>query len=317
MNDLVSIVVPVFKVEAVIERTLRSIVDQTYKNIELILVDDGSPDNSIELAANYLKDKELNWRVVHQDNQGLPSARNNGIKEACGDWVICPDSDDFIAPQTIEKMLLAAHQSETECVFCGFKIVHDHNYDELPRHEGRVIVYEMPKMRKMFLERKLIVLVPGMLLKKSVFDIVEFDKDCPHDEDVHFMWRLFYTIKKIAFIDADYYNYYLRTTSMSHTLKPEAYLKTSERYEVMEVFLKKEYPADEVVPLIYPKYRLGGLHVLAKSTDYETFRKTVKEDGYRKDMSRLVFQPNMKLSLYALVYCMSLSLFYKISRVKR
>lgn len=314
MNELVSVVVPVYKVEAVIERTLRSIAAQTYKNIELILVDDGTPDKSVEVASKYLESTDINWRVLHQENQGLPTARNNGIKEAKGEWVICPDSDDYIAPQTIERMLEAATKTDSQCVFCGFKNVHDDDFEAQPKYEGAVEVYEMPKLRKLFLERKLIVLVPGMLLRRKIFDTVKYDKDCPHDEDIHFMWRLFYTIDKMAYIDADYYNYYLRSTSMSHTLKPEAYLKTSERYRVMTADLKTKFANDEIIPLIHPKYRLGGLHVLAKSNDYRIFKNTVFEDGYRKDMSKLVLYGDIKLSMYTLIYCISLRLFYKISK---
>lgn len=314
MNELVSIVVPVYKVEAVIERTLRSIVAQTYKNIELILVDDGTPDKSVEVASKYLESTNINWRVLHQENQGLPAARNNGIKEAKGEWVICPDSDDYIAPQTIERMLEIAHQYSTDCVFCGFKNVHDADFDTLPVKEGGVEVYEMPRLRKLFLNRKLIVLVPGMLLKRSVYDEIQFEKDCPHDEDIHFMWRLFYRLNNVAYVDADYYNYYVRGTSMSHTLKPENYLKTSDCYDKMTAILMAKYPSDEIVPLIYPKYRLGGFHVLAKSTTFDVFKQTVKKDGYRKGMGKLLAHGDMKLRLYALIFCTCLPLFYKVSK---
>jgi len=314
MKPLVSVVIPVYKVEAYIAKTLESIVNQTYQNLELILVDDGTPDNSIAVAEAYLKGWDKEWRVIHQPNSGLPTARNNGIKEAKGEWVICPDSDDWLAPQSIEKMIEAAETTGCDCVFCGFKNVGDTNYNEKPRHEGATNVYSMDKFRRTFLNRELIVLVPGMLLRRSIYQTVKYDRDCPHDEDIHFMWRLFYTIDKMAYIDADYYNYYLRTTSMSHTLKPEAYLKTSERYRVMEADLTQRFPKDKIAGLIYPKYRLGGLHVLAKSTDYNTFKKTVKIDGYRKNMKRLIFQPNIKLSVYALLYSVCLPLFYRISK---
>ena len=82
----------------------------------------------------------------------------------------------------------------------------------------------------------------------------------------------------------------------------------------MEKELLSIHPKDVIVPLIYPKYRLGGLHVLAKSTDYLTFKNTVIKDGYRKGMKLLLFQSNLKLSIYALLYCLSLPLFYRLSK---
>jgi len=312
--SLVSVVVPVYKVEGYITKTLESIVNQTYKDIELILVDDGTPDNSVAEAEAFLAGKEIDWHLIHQPNSGLPTARNNGINEAKGEWVICPDSDDYIAPQTIEKMVEAGEELGVRCVFCGFKNVHEENIDALVEREGCAKKLDVCKLHRKFLERKIIPLVPGMLLKRSVYDNVKFDKECPHDEDIHFMWRLFYEIDDIAYIDADYYNYLIRGTSMSFTLKPEAYLKTSSRYEEMTTALRAKYPNDEIIPLIWPKYRLGGLHVLAKANNYNTFKATVVKDGYRRDMAKLIFQSDMKLSLYSLIYCLNLRLFYKISK---
>lgn len=314
MEDLVSIVVPVYKVEGYITNTLESIVNQTYKNIEVILVDDGTPDNSVAVAEMYLADKKINWHFIHQPNSGLPTARNNGIKEAKGKWVICPDSDDFIAPQTIEKMVDAAKKFSVRCVFCGYKNVSESHIKDRVIKENDATRLDIADLRRRFLERRIIPLAPGMLLDREIYDVIKYDKDCPHDEDIHFMWQLFYTIDDVAYIDADYYNYLVRGTSMSYNLKPEAYLATSRQYAIMTERLIRDFPNDKIARLIYPKYRIAGAHVLARSNDFILFKETVKKDGYRRDMGKLIFQPNMKLSLYALLYCISLKLFYKISK---
>lgn len=310
----VSVIIPVYKVADVILNTLESVVNQTYKDFEMILVDDGTPDDSVAVAEKYLADKNVEWRFIHQPNSGLSMARNNGITEAKGEWIICPDSDDVIAPQTIEKMLEVALNTESECVFCGFKNVTDKNYKELPRYEGEASIYQAEELRKLFLYRKLVPLVPGMLLKKSVYDNLKYDKDCPYDEDIHFMWRLFYKLNKVAYINADYYNYYIRNASMVHSLKPIAYLKTSEKYKEMTEVLKVKYPKDNIIPLIYPKYKLGGFHVLSRSTDFKTFKATVIKDGYRKDIGKLIKWGDAKLAAYATLFCTSLKLFYIVSK---
>ncbi|MDY4903578.1 MAG: glycosyltransferase family 2 protein [Butyricimonas virosa] len=314
MKDKVSVVMPVYKVEDCITVALESIVKQTYKNIELILVNDGSPDNSIPVAKDFLSKYDLDWKILDQQNMGLPTARNNGIKAASGEWIICPDSDDYLASQAIEKMLEAAEVHHSNCVFCGFKNVHDEDYRSLPKYERGSSLLKCKDMRRRFLERTIIPLVPGMLLKKNVYDTLKYDKDCPYDEDIHFMWQLFYTLESIVYVDADYYNYYIRSGSMVHNLKPASYLKTSQRYKELTDRLKETFPDDDVVARIYPKYRLGGAHVLARANDYATFKKTILEDGYRKDMGKLVFQPNIKLVVYTAIYCLSLRLFYLISK---
>lgn len=314
-TDKVSVVVPVYAVEDVILRTLKSIVDQTYKNIELVLVNDGTPDKSIEVAERFLKEYSIDWKVINQVNCGLPTARNKGIESSIGEWVICPDSDDILAPMAIEKMLDAAYINNSNCVFCSYKIVHDDNYNALPSRDGEIYQYDIQYVRKLFLNRNLILLVPGMLIRRNIYDSIKFDKDCPYDEDIHFLWRLFFFLSSITYVDSDYYNYYERSTSMVHNLKPESYLKTSFQYRAMVKDLTLKYPYDKIVPKIYPKYRLGGLHVLSRSTNYQTFKATAIQDGYRIGVSRLISFDNFKLAIYAVIFCISLRLFYQISKM--
>ncbi len=314
--DKVSVVIPVYKVEDYIENTLRSVVNQTYKNLEIILVDDGSPDQSIEIAENYLSNyRDIDWRVIHQKNSGLSAARNKGIENATGDWIICPDSDDFIDSCTIDEMLATAKKFNVDCVFCGYKSVTIDNIDEKSFSVKQPQLYNSSELKSLFLKRHIILLVPGMLIRKEKYDTLKFDTSCPYDEDIHFLWRLIFKCEKAAYISTPLYNYLSRSTSMVHTLKPENYLKTSMAYATMTEELLKKYPQEaHFIQRIYPKYRLGGLHVLAKSNDYKTFKETVIKDGYRKDMSRLIFYGDVRLSLYALLFCFSLKAFYKVSR---
>lgn len=315
MEKLVSVVIPVYKVEAYIMNILESIVSQTYDEIELILVDDGSPDRSIEIAEQYLQNKDIDWRIIHKENAGLSAARNTGIENARGEFVICPDSDDYIEPNTIEQMMQYAQEHHLSCVFCGYKMVTLEDISMCREYPARKIVYDASKIRTLFLERRIKLLVPGMLLKKSIYDKIKFDPKCPYDEDIHFLWRLLFLEKSYGYISAPYYHYLSRSNSMVHSLKQQDYLAASKAYAGMVKTLAKLYPNEmKLIKKIHPKYRLGGLHVLSKSNDFKTFKETVIRDGYRKNMRYLIVQPNMKLSVYALIYCVSLRAFYLISR---
>lgn len=315
MNILVSIVIPVYNVENYILYTLKSIVAQTYKNIELILVDDGSPDHSIEIAENYLSDKSINWQIIHKKNQGLSAARNTGIESAKGEYIICPDSDDYIEPNTIESMVHCAEVNKLSCVFCGYRLVTLENMSQCTAKNANITVYNASIIRRMFLERRLRLLVPGMLIKKSIYDKIKYEPSCPYDEDIHFLWRLLFQEESFGYISNPYYHYLSRANSMAHTLSVEDYLTSSAAYSDMVKELAQMYPEEILmIKKIHPKYRLGGAHVLAKSNNYLTFKKAILKDGYRKNMLRLIFQPNLKLSLYTLVYCVSLRVFYCISR---
>lgn len=114
----VSIIVPVYKVEHYLRRCVDSILKQTYKDYEVILVDDGSPDNCGRICDEYAE--EYNFiSVIHKENGGLSDARNAGVEIAKGDWGLFIDSDDLIHPQTLEFLVRTADETDSNIVYCG------------------------------------------------------------------------------------------------------------------------------------------------------------------------------------------------------
>lgn len=120
MNELVSIVIPVYNVGNKIKKSVQAVLNQTYNNIEIILVDDGSKDNSYKICME-LKMNDKRIKVVHTDNQGSGPARNEGIKNASGKFIYFPDADDYIEPNTIECLINAMRNSGADLVVFGFK----------------------------------------------------------------------------------------------------------------------------------------------------------------------------------------------------
>ena len=127
----VSIIVPVYKVEDYIRECLDSILAQTYPYFELILVDDGSPDNCGRICDDYAKgDNRI--KVVHKVNGGLTSARNAGLEVAKGDWIMHVDGDDWIEPDMLEKMYAVAEKSQADIVYCDFYLSYEKNERYMP-----------------------------------------------------------------------------------------------------------------------------------------------------------------------------------------
>lgn len=121
MNKTVSIIVPVFNVEGYLEQSIQSVLNQTFKDIEIILVDDGSTDNSSKICDNYSKlDKRI--RVIHQKNKGLSGARNTGLRFASGKYIFFLDSDDWIEEKTIEKLYQIAEKDYSDVVVCNVNL---------------------------------------------------------------------------------------------------------------------------------------------------------------------------------------------------
>lgn len=103
----VSVIVPVYNVEAYLQTCVDSVLEQPYENIEIILVDDGSPDRCPMICEEYAK-KDPRIRVIHQENRGLPAARNTGLRAASGEWIICVDSDDLWKSDLLESVMAVA-----------------------------------------------------------------------------------------------------------------------------------------------------------------------------------------------------------------
>ena len=117
-NPKVSVIVPIYNVEKYLDRSVDSLVNQTYENIEIILVDDGTKDSSGEIADRRAKE-DSRIKVIHKLNGGLGSARNSGIKEATGEYLLFLDSDDYVDLNTIEELVKEAKKGY-DIVCCGF-----------------------------------------------------------------------------------------------------------------------------------------------------------------------------------------------------
>ena len=127
MEPLLSIIVPIYNVEQYLERCIESIINQTYKNLEIILVDDGSKDNSGTIADTYAS-KDNRIKVIHKENGGLSDARNHGLDQARGNYIIFIDSDDFIDSSMCEILFTTAEKYSSDIVSCNYYIFRAENH---------------------------------------------------------------------------------------------------------------------------------------------------------------------------------------------
>ena len=119
--DLVSVIIPVYKVEKYIAECIESILAQTYTNFRLILVDDGTPDNAGKICDEYaLKDNRI--KVIHKSNGGVASARQMGVDNALGNYTIHADSDDWVEPTMLEELYKKAIEKDADMVICDFYV---------------------------------------------------------------------------------------------------------------------------------------------------------------------------------------------------
>ena len=188
--DLISAIVPVYNVEKYLYRCVDSILKQTYENFELILIDDGSPDNCSQMC-DELSEKDSRIKVIHQENQGLSAARNSGIKIAKGNYLTFIDSDDWISNTMFEDLINLIKEKNADISICNF-IVTDGNAIYKKNTKAEEKLYSKDEFMKIILRvnsNRCIHYAWGKLYKKDVIDKNEHYPVGMLNEDVEGMFK--------------------------------------------------------------------------------------------------------------------------------
>ncbi len=213
-NPLISVVVPIYNAEKYLPNCLDSIINQTYQNLEIILVDDGSTDNSCQIAKSYAK-KDSRIKLIHQKNQGLSSARNTGIAKSTGKYITFIDSDDEISHDMLEKLLNSLQKNNADISVCSFKEIYPN--DKIV-HFNKVFstkTYTTEQALKAMLEEQGFMLSATMkLFPKTYFKNIQFPVGKLH-EDVGTTYKLIMKASQIVFIPEELYFYYHHDKSIT------------------------------------------------------------------------------------------------------
>ncbi len=211
---LVSVIVPIYKVEKYLNKCVDSLLKQTYKNLEIILVDDGSPDNCGKICDRY-KEKDKRIKVIHKTNGGLSDARNIGVDYSTGDFISFIDSDDFVSPIFVERMLNAMVKTGADIVSTDYNIARfidldeetvrlDEEYDET-----NTSVLTVDEALRLLLYQRIPNGAPFRLYRRYVFNELVFPCGIIF-EDVAIVHKLFMKVNRIALVHEKMYAYRLR-----------------------------------------------------------------------------------------------------------
>ncbi len=215
MKDLVSVIIPVYNVEKYLDDCLKSILNQKYDNLEIIIVDDGSTDKSGDIAKRYASSNK-SIKIVHQKNGGLSSARNTGIKHAHGEWVVFVDSDDYVDEHYVARLIEKANKSQADVVTCSFTPFSDDGslLKKIPVWPEKIMSgYEA--IDDMTAHRQ-----PAYICL-SIFRLALFKEnnivfpEGQEYEDIITRIKLLYFAKKVAFLNDRLYYYRIRKDSIT------------------------------------------------------------------------------------------------------
>ena len=217
MKNIVSIIVPVYNVEAYLDKCLDSLVNQTYSNIEIILVDDGSTDSSSQKCDNWRK-KDKRIKVVHKENGGLSDARNKGISVSTGEYICFVDSDDYIDSKYVELLYNAIMKNKTNISQCGIKYVDDAGKDMNDVGYNKDICLSGIEMLQDVYNGHYVenVVAWNRLYKREMIDNFLFPKGRIH-EDEYTTYKLLYFEKKVSIVKEKLYYYRQSNNSITRS----------------------------------------------------------------------------------------------------
>lgn len=311
-SEVISIIVPIYNVDNYLERCINSLLSQTYRNLEIILVDDGSTDKSGMICDRYTEiDKRI--KVVHKGNGGLSDARNLGICISTGNFLSFVDSDDWIEKEMIETMYNKIVENEADIAICR----------RFRAYQGGAKQIEVFKTypKTDFFDRKTglkylmsfcgyDMSVCDKLFKKSCLENIEFPygKTC---EDSYTTYKIFSQSDKVVYINKGLYNYFYRENSITrNSVVNETVIEAT--YEQMK-FIRDKFP--ELIPEASSSYITAMVSVLN-----EYIKRKMKWDSYKKYKSEALKylknalkNKNISLSkkLQLILFCISSTIYEK------
>lgn len=288
-KGLLSIVVPVYKTEQYLERCVESLVHQTYCNLEIILVDDGSPDRCGEICDQWQRiDSRI--RVIHKENGGLSDARNTGIDAATGEYLAFVDSDDYVDAQMYETMIGAMERLDARMACCGRYFAK--NDEVIPMHcmKAETVFSGTEAIREMLLGGYVEEASWDKVYKRALFRDIRFPKG-EINEDIVVMPMLLNNAKRIVHVGAPFYYYCQNGESITRSAYSEKKRVVLKHLDEVKQFLTEE--CDELLadyPILQARYCQSVLYLLLdnKKTlmkyqqDYREFYERFKDTFWKR-----------------------------------
>ncbi len=240
--EKISVIIPVYNVEKYLKRCLDSVITQTYENMEIILIDDGSMDSSGAICDRYAK-KDERIRVIHKENGGLSDARNAGVKIASGEYITYIDSDDYIEPDNLQTLYQNLKQTGADVSIGALQYVYENDkVKKKERKKFQISVWSAEEtLHNMLLQQKITTSVCGVLSKKEYWEKVRFPKGkiC---EDMGTSYKIYSQAKKIVYTEKIIYYYYMRLGSIQNGGFSKSKMDELEMVSECKRFLDLRYP---------------------------------------------------------------------------
>ena len=306
MKDLITVIINVYNGEKFINKCLDSIINQTYKNLEILIINDGSTDKTLSIIKKY-KDKRI--RIISTENKGLSVSRNIGIENASGDYLYFIDSDDYIEPDTIEYLYNLCKKNNTLISTCKSIDVHSYNVSLKNKEEKVDIILNQDMLIKVLLWQNRTEALWNKLIKKELLNDLRFEDRIIND--IAFTHKLIINVDKISYSNQVKYFHLIHNENISIRKKEnldrveDMYKAIIERYD----FIKDIYPdfqynelgiIDGITRLYYTKSKrvkkyLNELGAIKKYKEYFSLKILKLKINYREKIRLIIFRISPRL----------------------
>ena len=315
MNDLVSIIIPVYNGEEYLERCINSVVNQTYKNIEIIIINDGSTDNTLDIIKKNANN-DLRIKTINKKNEGVSAARNDGIELSTGKFLTFVDADDYIENDYVEKMIFILKKYNAKYVTCGYKRVYDDHTESINDDLTEIVYSKEEYIKKILNVQNGYGFVHMKLISKDVIKDIRFNPKLKVGEDALFNIMLCKNIDKAVVYNNTLYNYYFNSNSVVRKFDE----KYSEKYllsmQCMFDYINNNYKLqDEIYNYIayhvllvsvnycfHPLNKNKGIKLLKKVCNIPLYKESIKKSNYNDlSLTRKISLFTLKHKLYFLM----------------
>ena len=255
MNDKISIVVPVFNVESYVQRGLKSILEQTYTNLEIIAVDDGSTDSSGQII-DRLAGEDPRIKPIHKENGGVTSARIEGIRNATGEWIGFVDGDDEIEPDMYRRLLENAEKYQADISHCGYQMIFPNGHIDYYYNSGVLEQHDrMTALKELISGTRIEPSLGNKLFRRTLFAHMLSQDTMPKNirvnEDLLMNYLAFKEASCAVFEDFCPYHYIVRRNSAANARKRHHY---TDPLKVRELIKNDLMSDQQLLPAAYSKY---------------------------------------------------------------
>lgn len=321
MNDLISVIVPVYNVEKFLNRCVESIVKQTYKNIEIILIDDGSNDGSGIICDNLARDSKV-IKVIHKKNCGVSAARNDGINHAKGEFISFVDADDWLEENFLQEMYTEMIKNNVDYITCGYNRVYENYKEGINDDNTKKIVEAEEYINNLLNVQKGYGFAHMKLIRRKAIGDIRFNTNICVGEDALFNIELCRRINRFLIYNKALYNYYFNQNSVVRKYDENYCNKYLDSMKLMNSYILKNYSENKKVVqnlnnyIVYhvllicvnycfhPDNNKSGIGLVKKICNIDLFKVAIAESNYNDlSLTRKISLFAVKHRMYIMIAC--------------